>query len=39
LVHRHRAGSAKEFEMNEYEIICKGTVVIGSLQSGSAVRS
>jgi len=25
--------------MNEYEIICKGTVVIGSLQTSAGARS
>lgn len=31
----------REIEMNEYEVLCKGTVVIGSLQAGAptAVRS
>jgi hypothetical protein len=41
LVQRRTAGPTviEEIDMNEYEIICKGTVVIGSLQRGSAVRS
>jgi hypothetical protein len=35
------ATAAKENEMDEYEILCKGTVVIGHLSaaSSSAVRS
>jgi hypothetical protein len=37
---RESTAGTKEIEMNEYEVICKGTVVIGSLQSDvSAVRS
>jgi hypothetical protein len=34
-----RIAGVREIEMNEYEIICKGTVIIGSLRSGSAVGS
>jgi hypothetical protein len=30
----------REIEMNEYEVICKGIVIIGSLQhDASAIRS
>ena len=37
---RTGADQPKEIEMNEYEVLCKGTVIIGSLQSApTAVRS
>ena len=33
LVHRHPGELPKEIEMNEYDVLCKGTVIIGSLHA------
>jgi hypothetical protein len=27
----NRAGNSKEIDMNDYDVLCKGTVIIGSL--------
>jgi hypothetical protein len=31
LVHRQPGGNSKEIDMNDYDVLCKGTVIIGSL--------
>jgi hypothetical protein len=38
LVHRQRGGNSKEIDMNDYDVLCKGIVIIGSLL-GRDVRS